>query len=201
MRLLACAAIALALSFGVAACGGPAPARILSLADGGNGDGYDAAKVNQPYTFLGPEFCLNRSGTAVITKIEPYEPSGGMVVQDFAFVASPFELGARPYMETKGSIQQLGRFGSPGHIAGLTAPKAKILTVVCKGKPGGKTAGVTDDALYIQIARTSSVEAGDQGIVIDYTSAGHRYRTRYDWSQWLCPKPAKSCVDPTSDAA
>jgi hypothetical protein len=191
VRVVMCSVLTLS---GVAACSktAPAPARLVSLADGGNGEGIIDSKVDTPYIFDGMAFCLDRPGKVTIDGVLPYKQAGGLVVQDFAFVPNPFTKGYRVYGSYDGTIQQYSDPKSPMYFG--AGADSKSVSVVCRPKANApaKPGVITSVMLFVQFIRTSP-GALDHGVTINYTSGGRHYSAVFPWDTWICAKGVTLC--------
>jgi len=146
---------------------------------------------NVPYTLGGMIFCITRPGTVTITKVAPYRPSGGLVVQDFAFVPDPYQAGGSTFYEQQGSIAQFSEQSSPYHLQD-SVDRAST-SRVCPRDPNAPTPPGLDDMLYVQVARVTSQTASDKGIVVSYTSGGRHFADVFDWTSRLCVEGDPVC--------
>jgi hypothetical protein len=147
-------------------------ARIVGY-DGG-AIGITDSQPHQPYLSNDLVICLDRPGTAMITKIDPLNSHNGLTVNAFAAV---------PRVAVNGDIN----IPSGSTIADVTS--APSFTVTQKCPPVTETP--TDGAqygytLFVQFSKPSDGSAWDDGVRVFYTSGGHSYTTDLHSRVALC---------------
>ncbi len=157
----------------VTSCSSVSPAsHIISPTDSGNGVGFHDASANTPYTFGGLIICMDGPGRAVIDKVTPMDPTGGLTVDAFVAVPNPVQFATSSSGSTEGSIDQLSQqIGAGGAVVDHECTP---------------TLSRSEKMLYVQVSKASGKTASDTGLFIDYTSGGQKFTVPVPWFQILC---------------
>ncbi|WP_432932739.1 hypothetical protein ACQPZZ_15770 [Microbispora sp. CA-135349] len=140
------------------------PAAIVMLPD---------TLAHRPYSLGGWNMCLDRPGSATITKVEPIRPYNDIVIQAFS---------SRPH-----AGPGLGNAEKPLTELGFPARSPAVTTVCDENDPHTE--------LALQYGKTRDDSAGAEGVRITYTSAGRRHTVDFHLRVLLCAPddPVERC--------
>ncbi|MFU8870991.1 hypothetical protein [Micromonospora sp. SL4-19] len=180
--------VALSAFIGVAATDYP---RLYAGDDVRAGVIYRDVVPNQSTTVSDLVVCVDRPGKVEVTRIESREAFGGLKLEQFAAMPTR-EARASGFGEGHKAITELG--------GDVTKPLVLIGQCPDPDKPADPPT-TRHYSLLLQYARPSTQTAGNQGIVIWYTSAGREHSLFVDWEILLCDRSDTTTPDcPASDA-
>jgi hypothetical protein len=174
--------VALLVLGAVAADSTPNDAHIFYTPNGGGGVNFDNAPANVPFTLGDLPVCLDKPGRVVIHRVESYNPFGDLRVDAFAVL---------PGMHTNDDL----------HVT-VAAEVPHLPVVVERVCPASMLSPDVEHAvefdpvsfLLIQFSKPEKASAGNEGLIIYYTSNGHKYWVYAPFSVVLCVASYDACV-------
>lgn len=180
------ARLTLAFAAMVMACESPNSsddARILPQIEPGAtaGVAFTDTKPNLPYTVGDLIMCLSRPGRVVLDRIESKDPFGGLVLDAFAVIPNEGERGGNGFSDDNRNrtLSELGLLPEGPVVMDKQCPDFDSQTP----DPGRTPQSV---ALLLQYSKPTEHTAGNNGIVIHYTSGEHTYQAVVGWEVVLC---------------
>jgi hypothetical protein len=134
--------------------------------------------ADKPYSLGGPNLCLDRPGTAIITGVSAERPSGGMSIDAFAIRPDPTELGG----------VGLGSDSVDLITAGFDPKTPASVSAACHRE--GHTDGQWSVELGLQYSRHGVEPALASGVIVIYRSGSKVRHLRIPFVVALCPGEA-----------
>ena len=162
----------------VSSCSLHHDARIVGIGgDPVGGAGLGDSHPHQPYLDDSIVICLDRPGTATITKVAPIHPWNGLTVDDFAAVPRVVD----------------GDLDTPtgSTIADVTTVPSATVTQKCPHETEGTVEGAQYGyTLFVQYSKPTDDAAWDNGVRVYYRSGGRSYTTDLHFQFGLCTEAA-----------